>query len=268
MNAYRDEFAGEFFGVKGRFDNVHLWPVDTKLPERVHGKFSTQTFRSERRYFIEHNKRHAIWFTARFDDNCKNGHNDFSVTGEIWFANASGSPVGPDAIAAGCIHEEIAKHFPEVADILKWHLCGETGPMHYVANAVYLAGDRDHNGLRKGERRQIINGRTKLPAWQLVAVDANGAEIELHKLDRYVDAATQPKTFATLGYRPWCTEGEGKARDLDGARRMALWPDATDAELSVEPEELRAALAARLPSLLADFRAMIDASGFLWAAEV
>lgn len=268
MNAFRNEFAGQFFGVNGRFHNVHLWPVDAKIPERSHGKFSTQIFRSERRYFAEYGRRHAIWFTARYDDNCKNGHNDFAVTGEIWLANASGSPVGPDSVACGCIHEEIAKHFPEVAALLKWHLCGETGPMHYAANAVYLAGDRDHKGLRKGERRQIINGKTKLPAWQLVAIDASGAEMELYKLEKYIDSASKPDTSITLEYRPWCTEGEGKARDFDGARLLALWPDATDAELSVAPDELRAALAARLPGLLAEFRAMIDASGFLWTAEV
>lgn len=139
--------------------------------------------------------------------------------------------------------------------------------MHYAANTVYLAGDRDHNGLRKGEARQIINGKSKLPAWRLVAIGADGAEIELHKLEKYVNAATKPDCPYGLEYRPWLREGEGKARDLDAARRVAIWPDATDAELSAEPDELRAALAARLPALLADFRAMIDASGFAWSAE-
>ncbi len=267
MNAFRNEFAGQFFGVNGRFYNVHLWPVDAKIPERAHGKFSTQTFVSERRYYTERGVRYAIWFTARYDDNCKNGHNDFAVTGEIWEATHDGRVKGRDCVSCGCLHDDIAKRFPEIVHVLKWHLCGETGPMHYAANTVYLAGDRDHNGLRKGETRQIINGKTKLPAWHLVAIDANGAEIALHKLEKYVDGATRPDCPYGLEYRPWCHEGEGKARDLDAARRVAIWPDATDAELSVEPNDLRAALADRLPALLADFRAMIDASGFIWSDD-
>lgn len=60
-------------------------------------------------------------------------------------------------------------------------------------------------------------------------------------------------------------EGEGKERDLDAARRVAVWPDATDAELMQEPEELRAALVARLPGLIAAMRADIEAAGFVWS---
>lgn len=268
MTAFRNEFAGRFFGVSGRFNSVHLWPADAKIPERAHGKFSTQTFVSERRFYTENGTRYAIWFSARFDDNCTNGHNDFAVTGEIWQATHDRRIMGRDCVSCGCLHDDIATYFPEIAHVLKWHLTGETGPMHYAANTVYLAGDRDHNGLRKGEKRQIVNGKTKMPSWHLVAVDADGAKIDLHKLPKYVDGAAKPDCPYGLEYRPWCREGEGKARDLDAARRVAVWPDATDAELSVEPDELRAALAARLPGLLANFRAMIDASGFFWNAEL
>jgi hypothetical protein len=58
---------------------------------------------------------------------------------------------------------------------------------------------------------------------------------------------------------------EGKARDLDGARRAAVWPDATDAELMAEPAELRAALEARLPGLIDAFRADMAAAGLAWS---
>lgn len=59
---------------------------------------------------------------------------------------------------------------------------------------------------------------------------------------------------------------KGKPRDLDGARRAALWPEATDAELSVEPEQLRAKLKARLPALMAQMRREVEAAGFIWSA--
>jgi len=59
--------------------------------------------------------------------------------------------------------------------------------------------------------------------------------------------------------------GEGKARNFDGARGVAIWPDATDEELSAPADELRAKLEARLPAIKAAFRAELDACGLLGA---
>lgn len=40
--------------------------------------------------------------------------------------------------SGGCIHDEIAKHFPELKPLIQFHLWGQDGiPMHYVENAVY-----------------------------------------------------------------------------------------------------------------------------------
>ena len=66
---------------------------------------------------------------ARFDDRCKNGHSTFSITGQIGAGN------NPDV--CGCIHDEIAIHFPELKKYIKWHLTSTEGPLHYVANTVY-----------------------------------------------------------------------------------------------------------------------------------
>jgi hypothetical protein len=54
----------------------------------------------------------------------------------------------------GCIHEDIAKHFPELMPYIKWHLTSTDGPMHYLANTLYHANDKDCWGKRKGEPRQ------------------------------------------------------------------------------------------------------------------
>ena len=40
----------------------------------------------------------------------------------------------------GCIHSEIAEHFPQLAPYIRWHLTSTNGPMHYLANAMYHAG--------------------------------------------------------------------------------------------------------------------------------
>lgn len=57
---------------------------------------------------------------------------------------------------------------------------------------------------------------------------------------------------------------EGKARELEAARRAAKWPDATDAELSVPREELRAVLEARESGVRAQFREAMESAGFTW----
>lgn len=108
----------------------------------------------------EHGKPIVIVATVRYDDECNSGHNSFAITGEL-FDRTDRIPGEATARhdsgktlwlgSCGCIHEEIAKHFPDLAPLIKWHLCSSDGPMHYVANVVYHASNRDYNGLLKGE---------------------------------------------------------------------------------------------------------------------
>ena len=142
------------------------------------------------------NKNTKIVVEMRFNDECKNGHDTFAITGTIYqkpsYRNSFDEE--KDWVAGGCIHDEIRKHFPELSKYIKWQLCSTDGPMHYVANTVYHAGDRDC----------------------------------------------------------WGNSGK-KERDLDAARSTAIWEDATDEELCLPPEQLKAKLEARLPKLLEDF---------------
>lgn len=40
----------------------------------------------------------------------------------------------------GCVHDDIAIAFPELAELIPFHLCDDDGPsMHYVANGIYWA---------------------------------------------------------------------------------------------------------------------------------
>lgn len=55
---------------------------------------------------------------------------------------------------------------------------------------------------------------------------------------------------------------EGKERELDKARRAAVWPDATDEQLSLPKAELTALLEARLPKVMVSFNAMVESLGF------
>ena len=137
--------------------------------------------------------------TIRHDDRCGNGHNTFSITADVWYPEDIRKR---EPSCCGCCHNDVAEAIPELEPYLKWHLCSTDGPMHYVANTVYLAGDRDC----------------------------------------------------------WGTPGD-KVRQLKAARSVAIWPDATDEELSAPPEELEAALMARLPQLMKDFKEAVESLG-------
>lgn len=58
----------------------------------------------------------------------------FSITAEIDRAIPGGRWYDD---SGGMLHDEIAFHFPKLEPYLKWHLVGEDGPMHYIANAKY-----------------------------------------------------------------------------------------------------------------------------------
>jgi len=63
----------------------------------------------------------------RFDDECGNGHNTFSITVD------GGESFG------GCMHDSICEVWPEYARLTKWHLVSTDGPLHYVSNTRYHA---------------------------------------------------------------------------------------------------------------------------------
>jgi len=179
-----------------------------------------------------------ITATVRFDDQCGNGHNTFSITGST--TDGQG----------GCIHDLVAVHFPELAPFIKWHLTNTDGPMHYVANTVYHADehgpkmawvyfDDPENGIKK-------------KCMKYCAID-EALEICLNKWFNYVSG---------IGYRYEPDTKTAKVRNLDHARHSAVWTDATDEELTAPG--LKERLEARLPALMAEFRQAVESLGFTW----
>ncbi len=154
----RQETARTILGVPGRAHNVVIWPGNgsAKAPEEL----ANQQWVSETRRWTEGRDRLSMRVTIRHDDNCRNGHPSFGMTVD-GFTNGR-------ADWGGAAHDAIREHFPELTPLLRWHLCSTDGPLHYIANTCYHAGDRDHNGLRAGEVRQIRNGKSGLLCWRLV----------------------------------------------------------------------------------------------------
>lgn len=236
---------------------------------------STVTKQQRRKFGPKHLAYHGTLATivaeVRYDDECGNGHNTFAITGVIRATDRHINPRDGGELAGGCLHEEIAAAFPDLAPLIKWHLVSSDWPMHYVANTLYYAGDRDCHGLRKDEKRQIRSGKTGKLAWITALVDEQGNEVSLFdwtasfgKLHTLDSDEQPPDPKMRLVYVPWCTVGEGKERELDHARTSAVWPEATDEELCADRDVLKAKLEARLPALLVEFRSAVESLGFTW----
>ena len=130
--------ALKIHGVNGMLSTGH-YTSRAKQPAR-------QLWRSEGRPYPHYDRKGAkIHTVIRFDNELGNRRSSFSITAELSNVRAS------DEGSIGCAHDDIAKAFPELAHLIRWHLSDTAGPWGYPGNAIYLAGDRDSRGKRAGE---------------------------------------------------------------------------------------------------------------------
>lgn len=105
---------------------------------------TTKTKTSTLRHRITVSKGEQVTdISIKLDDDCKNGHEDFSITANIKEKDSRGQWV---EAGGECCHEHILKLRPGLKPFVDLHLCTWQGvPMHCAANAFYwLAG---HLGL-------------------------------------------------------------------------------------------------------------------------
>jgi hypothetical protein len=70
------------------------------------------------------------------DDDCKNGHHDFSMTATFWEVGKVRND--RNMITGGCCHDTILKHFPELQIFADLHLSDFKGvPMYAAENGHY-----------------------------------------------------------------------------------------------------------------------------------
>jgi len=243
--------------------------------------------------FVENGRDLEIIAKLRYDDECGNGHNSFSITGIVRTANRGQEEIG------GCIHEEIAAHFPELKHLIKWHFMSSDGPRYYIANTMYNAGNKDYNGKSKGEPR-AFKKFAKFGGFPITREleDDFASFIQSHKVDTLQIVPIEHKKddydfgdkFTFKGYTdvwhecPFNNEreaqeflqalqsyklevvdlpylwGTGKERDLEAARNSAVWADATDEELT--SDGLKQRLEKRLPCLIKEFAKDMESLGF------
>ena len=230
----QQERALSILGVEGRAFGVVTASNGRILNQRM----------AATRYYMEDGRRYRITAELRFDDSCNNGHETFAITADI----RENDDKAWREYAGGCCHEEIVRRFPEFAPLIQWHLTSIDGPMHYPANALYHA-------LEHGATRAWVyyTGPRATDPLQL------GEDGTRERLLGYLKAAEARKAEGAPGYRVQWDEKTVKAARLEHARSSAVWPDAT-----IEQLRDKAQLEARLPELLARFKAAMLGAGFQW----
>lgn len=90
---------------------------------------------SSTKFFTENEEEYRITATVSLDDDCHNNMCEWSVTADIRQKNQYGTY---GEYMGGCCHDEVAKHFPELAKFISLHLCNHYGaPMYPVENGIY-----------------------------------------------------------------------------------------------------------------------------------
>ena len=291
----KQESSVNVFGVDARAANV--------VANEETGRILNQKI-SAVRYFKDDRTEYKIIVKMRFDDECGNGHETFSITGDILEKTARGWRDD----RSGCIHEDIEKRFPELAHLIKWHLVSTDGPRHYLSNTTYHASNRDYDGLLAGEPNlnpvhmqhgikfqgvpivhnvkksffEFIQQRSGSGDFQPVPIAYAGKDYDFAPkwtlcgygekwhdcpFDSKEDAYNFAEALNTCSYElvTWPgVFGKGKARDFESARRSAIWPEATDEQLSLDKPELTKLLQDRLPALMAEFKSDMVKIGFVY----
>ena len=87
------------------------------------------------KFFTENKEEYRITVTVSLDDDCHNNMCEWSVTADVRWKNQRGQY---KEYMGGCCHDEVAKHFPELAKFISLHLCNHYGaPMYPVENGIY-----------------------------------------------------------------------------------------------------------------------------------
>lgn len=299
------EKAHSINGVNGRLFVIKNPGV------RAAGCFDNQTWVSESRGVMGYGAGGVMTVEVRFDDQCKNGHNSFAITASVY---THSSRRKGDIEAGGCLHEEIARVFPELAPLIQWHLMDTNGPLHYVANTLYHATNWADSRYAPGEpcawetrarfgnfpitfvfakrfrqyletrNASIARGPVAPIAVPYVKKDSSDTydfgphytvtgddctvwhEAPFKSLQEAREFCDALNTYELTFERIPTDYAKEKARNLGAARSCANWPEATDEQLCAPRAELEPVLMARLPAMMAEFKAAIESIGMLYEA--
>lgn len=175
----------------------------------------------------------------RYDDECGNGHNSFSMTADIYEAGKRGDK---SMLMCGCCHDEIKQIAPEYNKYLKWHLMSSDAPMHYIANTIYWATKQDKHTNFVYLKDDEFNFE------ELIGI-YDEEEIQPIK-NKYGENNIIVKVKQ---------DDNNREANLEYARSSAIAPEATLEQLQSEEW-----LKERLPQLQKDFKKVVEELGFIF----
>ena len=148
------------------------------------------------REYTKDGQKYRITATVRMDDCCGNGHNSFAITADIdrkskgnghWYQSGG-----------GCCHDVVRRALPELAHLIRWHMCSTDGPLHYLENAHFWAGHRGHCDGKPNSPPNAAHLRSTIvfgavPEWDVRKRPEDMDDEELdswlrHRLDTLVSA--------------------------------------------------------------------------------
>ena len=161
--------------------------------------------------------------TIRLNDECKNGHQDFSITADVYELTNS----RPRWVSGGCCHDDILSVFPEFQIFVELHLCDYLGnPMYAVSNGFYH--------LKRMSQHEFCK-YYNIDADQYQQI--NSAESQLHfyllLIDSTIQATWKGKADAAISLLESLT---GNTFEVDSNRTNLDTP--TDEEIAEEGKRL------------------------------
>ncbi len=162
-------------------------------------------------------------------------------------------------------HGIVESYFPYLEPYLKW--VGFRLDGYDVDDIMDALSERDEHGLLEGERRHLHKDGT--PVWELVGHHEDGTTLKGHvtrvcfdppdMIDITSVGSMQACGYA-LSWEPLFITGEGKTADLTLARKLAVWPTATDKQLLSPSVEIT--LVHRQQDTITEFKAAMFDLGF------
>ncbi|SEN67242.1 hypothetical protein SAMN05216227_102025 [Pseudorhodobacter antarcticus] len=272
---------------------------DATSVEHNSKRITKQTWVSATRRWKDGDDTVALRVKVRFDDSCNNGHPTFAITGDgftngrhdwggcchdeiaehfpeltpliKWHLTSSDGPMhypGNPVYRAG--NRDYNGSLKGVPNAWAYALTFGDNPILHKLKYKFIAWlqQMDNYDFEVIQHDHVNTSGTAYKFGPKFTLGAFGDKWHECPFDSDLDA--KAFLYALQHCQPTFTQyatryGEGKDRELDHARSAAVWPEATDEELSVSKADLTAALKARHPALVAAFLADMKAIGFVCA---
>lgn len=187
-----------------------------------------------------------IVITCRLDDECKNGHEDFSLTATIY--DKGGLDIG-----GGCCHDEILKAAPEFEPFARLHLSDADGcPMHAAANGFYWYSGTKPDGLGcKYHPGTGSNAKTPEKCLEILKDHLRATDADIAAIDAMQPRSEEEFSFAleSLGFRArWKAEADAAIAQLEKWTAAKFESRATRSQWEPLPEEAVALIKERKAS--------------------